>query len=171
MCIISILAGQGQLWLIGLQVERRAALYLAPVITLVLWTTMLGIGVSLGLPVRQLWLIGWLLTILLAFFGVQRRDHLFLKNEWMLLMITILLPIGLMAPYFWYGLATYLGSPAPDGWSYIASGQYLWQYPRGTEGGLAPLYQYAAHLSGTRFIASALLGFFSPIAGPSGDTQ
>ena len=43
--------------------------------------------------------------------------------------------------------------------------------PKGTEGGLAPLYQYAAHLSRTRFISSAMLAFFSPMTGAAGDTQ
>lgn len=77
-----------------------------------------------------------------------------------------------MLTYFWYGLFTYTGTLAsPDGWSYIAVGQYIWKYPIGTEGGLAPLYQYASHLAHSRFISSAFLGFFSPFVGQPGDTQ
>ena len=76
-----------------------------------------------------------------------------------------------MAPYFWNGITSYLGSPSWDGWSYIAYGQYLLDYPRGAEGGLSPLAQYAAHLNSIRFIASALLGFFAVLSGSSADTQ
>lgn len=171
LCVTSILAGRGLLRLTGLPVERRAALYLAPALTLVLWTLCLGVGVLGGGTVRQLWPIPWLLTVLMALSGVWPEDLHLIKNEWAGLLIVMFLPIGLMAPYFWSGLASYPGSPAPDGWSYIAYGQYLWEYPRGTEGGLAPLYQYAAHLNQARFIASALLGFLSPIVASAGDTQ
>jgi hypothetical protein len=90
-------------------------------------------------------------------------------DSWPLL-VCMLLPVVVMFAYFRAGLANYPGSILPDGWSYIAYGQYLWQYPRGADGGLAPLYQYAAHLSQTRFTASALLGVLSPIF-TSGDTQ
>jgi hypothetical protein len=73
-------------------------------------------------------------------------------------------------PYFVYGFLNYPGSRFPDGWSYIAYGQYLWDYPRGAEGGLATLYQYAAHLIHTRHIASAQLSVLSLLAIP-GDAQ
>src|SRR5262249_19505795 len=59
---------------------------------------------------------------------------------------------------------------APEVWSYIAAGQYLWEYPRGSEGGLPPLHQFASSLSGTRYMAYTLLGFLSPLVRP-GDTQ
>lgn len=171
LCIISALAGRGILRLIGVRLERRISLYLAPIITLTFWTIMLGVGVSLGFPIKDFWVVGWLLTLAMAFIGLWREDYRFLQQEWMWLAGVCLLPMALMAAYFRHGLATYLGSLHPDGWSYIAQGQYVWTYSQGTEGGLAPLYQYAAHLNRTRFIASALLGFFSPLAGKSGDTQ
>src|SRR4029077_5378723 len=69
------------------------------------------------------------------------------------------------------GSANFVGSAAGDGWSYVAYGQYLWELRRGTPGPLPPLLQYATHLSDTRFISSALLGFFSPVTGMAGDTQ
>ena len=58
----------------------------------------------------------------------------------------------------------------PDGWTYTALGQYLWQYPRGANGGLAPLYQYGFAFSETRFVASSFLGFLSPFFS-FGDTE
>ena len=81
------------------------------------------------------------------------------------------MPLAVMAMDVAAGLSRYIGGPAQDGWSYVAYGQYLWEWPKGTEGGLAPLYQYAAHLSETRFISSAMLAFFSPMTGTDGDTQ
>jgi hypothetical protein len=171
LCISSILAGRGILRLVGIKAEPRFSLYLSPVITLTFWTIFLGWGILLGYSVKQLWIIGWLATIVLALFGLRRADYRFSKGEWILLGAVVFIPVGLMFPYFWHGIGTYLGSPAPDGWSYSAFGQYLWEYPRGAEGGLAPLYQYASHLSGSRFIASSLLGFFSPLTGLKGDTQ
>ena len=109
--------------------------------------------------------------VFLAIWGGWRGDFHFLKQGWFSVLIVLVAPVFLMAPYFWNGITSYLGSPALDGWSYMAYGQYLLDYPRGAEGGLPPLAQYAAHLSGTRYIASALLGFFALLFGPSADTQ
>src|SRR5262245_3065637 len=170
-CLTSVFAGKGLLDLIGLQLETRASIYLAPITTLIIWALLLGVGVSLGFPVKYLWCIGWFLTFVLASLGVRWLVLPSFTNEWTPFAVVVFVPVVLMAPWFWYGPATYLGSPLPDGWSYVAYGQYLWDYGRNVEGGLAPLYQYAAHLRRTRFIASALLGFFSPIVSPGGDTQ
>jgi hypothetical protein len=139
--------------------------------TLVFWGVFLASGIMLGLPVKRFWAVGWALTAVLAACGVTRQCGLAFRHEWRFLAFAASLPACLMAPYFWHGVGSYLGSPAPDGWSYVAYGQYLWEYPRGTEGGLAPLHQFAAYLNGTRFIASALLGFLSPIVATAGDTQ
>jgi hypothetical protein len=171
LCAISILTGQGILRLIGIHIERRISLYLAPAITLIFWAIMLGVGVSFGFPVKYLSVIAWPLTIMMVFIGAMRQDYHFIRSEWPLLLVVVFLPVSVMVIYFWYGILTYPGSTLPDGWSYIAYGQYLWEYPRGAEGELAPLYQYATHLNRARFIASALLGFFSPFIGAPGDTQ
>lgn len=171
LCLITILCGKGIIRLLGLRMENQTSNYLAPAVTLAFWTVILGLGVTWGYSVKQLWKIGWVLTVLMALWGLK-KDLFGIRqngNKWLLL--AVFLPMGLMFPYFGYGLKVYLGSHAPDGWSYIAYGQYLWEYPRGSEGGLAALYQYAAHLNATRFIASALLAFFSPFLQASGDTQ
>lgn len=168
---LSMLTGRGILNLGKIHMESSISLFLSPIITLSFWTVFLGWGVLLGFNIKQLWIIGWSATILLAVIGARRIDFEFLKKEMASLAALLLFPVALMFPYFWFGLGDYLGSTAPDGWSYIAYGQYLWEYSRGAEGSLAPLYQYAAHLNGTRFIASALLAFFSPILSAPGDTQ
>jgi len=171
LCIISILAGRGVMRLVGIHADSRLSLYLSPAITLAIWALFFGWGVLLGFAVKQIWIMGWVSTGLLAILGLWRADRRVLKDEKGNLFAVVIIPFSMMLPYFWHGMTTYVGSPAPDGWSYIAFGQYLWEYPRGTQGGLAPLHQYASHLSGGRFIAGSLLGFFSPLTGSNGDTQ
>ena len=75
-----------------------------------------------------------------------------------------------LLPYFFHGFGRHLGSPHPDGWSYTVYGAYLWDYPRGTYGGLAPVYEWASHLSKTRHVASAELAWLAT-ATREGDTQ
>src|SRR3989338_5702304 len=171
LCLITILTGHGILRLTRVRVEFDSALFLAPVLTLIFWSIFLGWGVLFGFPVKHLWIIGWAVTLLLALYGLQCSKRQFLNVKWILLIGVIVIPVGLMAPFFWHGIKTYPGSCLWDGWSYIAFGQYLWEYPLGAEGGLAPLYQYASHLSHTRFMSSALLAFFSPMSGSLRDVQ
>lgn len=170
-CGVSIFVGQGVLYLIGVHIDQKSSIYLAPVMALVIWTLFLGCGVLFGFEIKQLWIIGWLATFLLALIGMVKGQYLFLKDEWVLLAGVVTFPAALMFPYFWHGITTYPGSWFWDGWAYIAYGQYIWEYPRGMEGGLAPLYQYAVTLNSTRFIGSSLIAFFSPITGVLGDTQ
>ena len=171
LCVGSILTGQGILRLIGVKVEPYRSIFLAPIITLSFWTILLGLGVSAGFTVKDLRLFIWPLTILLVIVGFWRGSYSFIRQDWPIVFTVLIAPVFLMAPYFWNGITLYLGSPAWDGWSYIAYGQYLLDYPRGTEGGLSPLAQYAAHLNSIRFMGSALLGFFALLSGPSADTQ
>ena len=170
-CATSILAGRGILKLIGVRVDPSVSIFLAPLITLTFWTILLGLGVSSGFTVKDLRLSFWILTTLLAVVGLWRDSYSFLRRDWPIILVVLIAPVFLMAPYFWNGITSYLGSPAWDGWSYIAYGQYLLDYPRGTEGGLSPLAQYAAHMNSIRFIASAFLGFFALLSGSSADTQ
>jgi hypothetical protein len=63
-----------------------------------------------------------------------------------------------------------LGTVHADGWNHVTRGLYLWHYPRGETGNLAPIFQYASHLSETRWGASsiiALLSIFSIPGDPS----
>jgi len=171
LCVISIFTGRGIIRLIGIKVEPRVSFYLAPVATLCFWAILLGFGISIGLTVKDLRLFIWIFTLMLAIVGFWRRDFHFLKRDWPIMFIVLMAPLFLMAPYFSKGVTSYLGSLSLDGWSYIAYGQYLLDYPLGTEGGLSPLAQYAAHLSVTRFIGPAMIGLFTFITGYDAGTQ
>lgn len=171
LCIISEFCGLGIIKILRLRFERRYFLFLAPLVTLAFWALTLGSAATFQIPVKHVYIPIWLITIGFAIVGLWRECFRELFKEWTLLVFVILSTIAVTAVYFWYGHGTYPGSPALDGWSYIAFGQYLWEYPRCAEGGLAPLYQYAAHLCHTRFIAPSLLGFFSPLSAQTGDTQ
>jgi drug/metabolite transporter (DMT)-like permease len=50
-----------------------------------------------------------------------------------------------------------------DTWAYVAFGQYLNDYFRGTEGGLSAVDQFGASLSNTRFGTPTLLAFLSDL--------
>jgi hypothetical protein len=171
LCLVSIFAGLALLTLLDLPVRPMERWLLAPAACLTAWVILLGIAVSLGISVRQLALPFWAATAILCVYGVwQARGALTREAGWPLLM-AMALPIALMGFDFWRGLGNFIGGPAPDGWSYVARGQQLWEMSKDTQGHLAPLYQYATHLHLTRFIASALLAVFSPLTGGSGDTQ
>lgn len=167
-CAISTLSGFGLIRLLRLE-ATAADVLLAPIVTLVFWTLGTGVAGGLRMPIQSV--TGWLwgATLALAIYGLIRLCSRLRRVDLLWILCTTL-PMLTMGCYFTNGLTNYLGSVLPDGWSYIALGQYLWEYPRGTVGGLAPLYQYAAHLSNTRFIAAAMLGFFSPLV-HAGDTQ
>lgn len=167
-CTIAVLCGFGILRLFKLE-ATTGSLLLSPVIALVFWSLTVGIAAELRLPIKNVAVWLWGATILLAIYGLL-RVRAYVDSTKLLLFLCVALPMVIMGRYFMNGLTDYLGSVLPDGWSYIAFGQYLWEYPRGTEGGLAPLYQYAAHLSDTRYVAPALLGFLSPLT-RAGDTQ
>lgn len=171
LCAISIFAGKGILRILRINIDLESLFYLSPIVTLSFWAILLGSAVVNGYTIKQVYIPIWMLTFLFVIFGVGNDVLEMLRRNWQSIILVLILPMILMVSYFWYGLSRYAGSPACDGWAYVAIGQYLWTYVRGIEGGIAPLYQYAAHLSYGRFIAASLLGFFSPIAGILGDTQ
>ena len=171
LCMLSVFCGMGIIRLIRLRLDQRCVLFFAPLVTLTYWSIVLGNVVAFRIPVKQIYIPLWGLTIGLSIYGIfsiRWRDFL---REGPLLGVVFLTTLITTMGYVWFGFETFLGSPAMDGWSYMAFGQYLWEFPRGTEGGLAPLYQYSAHLSFTRFVAPSILAFFSPLSGLPGDTQ
>ena len=168
---ISVLAGFGLLTRLRLPVSAIHRWYLAPGATMLVWAIALGIGVSLGLTLRTLSGPVLALTLVVAILGALDARRAWAAAKPTGLLILAAMPLAVMAMDVAGGLSHYIGGSAEDGWSYVAYGQYLWEWPKGTEGGLAPLHQYAAHLNGARFIASAMLGLFSPLTGAGGDTQ
>ena len=169
--LFSTLAGFGVLSASGVTLGPAQRWYLSPGACLVAWAVTIGIGVSAGVPVRDLAMPVWLATGVTAAYGAWRARIEWTSEAGIPLAVIVAIPIGLMAYDFAHGLANYIGGPAADGWSYVAYGQYLWELPKGTEGSLSPLHQYATHLSRTRFISGSLLGLFSPLTGQPGDTQ
>ena len=171
LCFVSIFAGLALLTLLGLPVQPIHRWLLAPGACLAAWTIALGTAVSLGISVRHLALPIWAATAVLCVYGLWlARGDLTREAGWPLL-TAMALPIAIMVFDFRQGLGNFIGGPAPDGWSYVARGQELWEMSKDTMGHLPPLYQYASHMHLTRFIASALLALFSPLTGESGDTQ
>lgn len=165
------LCGLGLLRLCGLH-HLRQRLLLAPTLALAISCILVAIVVVYGIPVGKASSFIWLLWIVLAVLGVSC-----VRSAWSdlyhrhILLVSVLATSFVSAGFLRYGLLDYLGSPALDGWSYVSFGEYLLQYPKGAEGGLAPLYQYASHLSGTRYVASAMLALLIPPWMAGLDTQ
>ncbi|MBV9170222.1 MAG: hypothetical protein JOZ81_09095 [Chloroflexi bacterium] len=169
--IVATVAGYGMIRLLRVRFSPDMSLVLAAPAMLATWSLALGLGVSAGLPVKQLYVPIWVATLGLAAYGVRAIIACPGRPAWTRLAALLVAPVAVGEAYFRWGLTTFPGSPFLDGWSYVAFGQYLWEYPRYTDGGLAPLYQYAAQLSHERYIGAALLGFVSPVLGNAGDTQ
>ena len=169
LCGVAVVTGYGLLRLFRLSTLPRGAVLLAPVAALAFWSLTLGIAAQFRLPNKIASPCVWVASAALMIAGLRARAWPGRGDRWLALLCASL-PVVTMADYFRHGLSDHLGSIAPDGWSYIAAAQYLWEYPRGVAGGLAPLYEYASHLSETRHVSYGLLGFLSPLLEP-GDTQ
>jgi len=147
-------------------------LLLAPSLAIAVSGILVALVVIDGIPIGKASPFLWLLWVFLSLVGVTSFKSAWVSLDYRhIIYISGLATIIVTAGYFRFGLFDYLGSPALDGWSYVSFGEYLRQYPKGTEGGLAPIYQYASHLSATRFIASGLLAAFIPPLGNGFDTQ
>jgi hypothetical protein len=110
------------------------------------------IPIQLGYP----WILAAIVLFALAFiFPAKRVMFRFAPLVSVVLFVTLIL--WLLWPYLFQKLFV---SNYSDTWSYCAFAEYLARFPRGTEGGLQPLYQYASHASDTRFGTSAILAFF-----------
>jgi hypothetical protein len=171
LCPASLLAGLGVMSFVRLELRESRTLLVAPALTLSVWAVVLGVGVSLGATVRQVAPVFWALTAVLSVRGALAVRRTVSRDDLLVVCWAVALPMAFLAADALHGLTNYVGSPGGDGWSYVAFGQYLWEVPKTTSGQLAPLWQYASHLKGTRFIASGLLGAFSPLNGMPGDTQ
>lgn len=169
-CGAAISVGLGVMRLIGVEAEDGRGL-LAPIFAIAAWTVILGVIIQAGIPIQQVRTALWMSSAAAAVFGIlggglrDVRTHI-----WRFLLAATATAVLLNA-YLIHGWGNFAGSPILDGWSYSSYGQYLYVYAKGTEGALAPLYQYAAHLSGTRFVSSALLAALQPPFCLSCDTQ
>jgi hypothetical protein len=170
--IVMALAGAGITTCLRLPTEPVTRVLMGPVFALALWAIVLGDAVWLGYPVHVF--VGWLwgATVLMAVIGIWQlhRDEFLSSRAWRpelwSFLAVMVSPIAVMARYFWGGLAEYPGSGLPDGWAYVAYGQFLWTFPAGAEGGLAPLYQYASTLPAMRSTAATALDMLSALRAP-----
>lgn len=175
LCGFTVLTGRGIVRLLKLETpsshsaQAPAGPLLAVVLTMLYWTIIVGVLVGLRLPVRVVAPLLWGSSLCFAVYG-WRGVRTWMRGGSMVWIACLIAPVVLMAEHFCNGLTNHLGSIAPDGWSYMSYAEYIWKYPRHTEGGLLPLYQYAAHLNAARFISRALISAFSPLS-HGGDTQ
>jgi hypothetical protein len=160
LCTVGTAAGLAVVTAAGPAFTPAQRLMLSPVTCLASWAVVLGGAVALGCPVRDLVAPLWAATLALSARGVWlalRTPARPGRADLLVFGVCVALPIASLWPFFRYGLADWPGSVAPDGWSYVAYAQYLWDHRRFDDGGLAPLYQYAAHLSITRHVSASLL--------------
>src|SRR5438132_9947248 len=68
LCLISIITGAGLIRLLRLRLPLSAAMVLAPVLTLVSWSLVLGIGVGFRVPVRYVSVALWGLTLCVIYY-------------------------------------------------------------------------------------------------------
>lgn len=168
---LTTLCGLGLLHLCG-QRDFKQRILLAPSMALAATGIGVAIIVILGIPVGTVSPLIWFLWTVFAIYGsIHIRSAIIDLAHRHILWISVLATMLALGGFLFYGVSDYLGSPALDGWSYASFGEYLLKYKKGTEGGLAPVYQYASHLSGTRYIASAILAALIPPWSVGVDTQ
>ncbi len=164
------LSGLGFGRLLGLK-GHPYRLLLAPTILVSVLAFMLVLSVMAGIPLVLASPLIWTVIIASAVYGAwSPRELIADKSMTILVLISIFTSALVLAGFMWNGIFDYLGSPNQDGFTYVAFGEYLRQFPRGSEGGLAPLYQYGSHLSATRYVAAATLAILIP-PGSAMDTQ
>ena len=142
-----------------------AALFAGPAVTLALWIIALSGAAWASVPLKSIFGPVWIATLLLAALGVALRlsiNRQFAaaadtRQERLWLWATAALPFVMMPATLRYGLGDFVNSTYADPWSYIMVADYLSAVPRGTEGGLSSLHQYASHLMNTRNASSAIL--------------
>lgn len=146
-------------------------LLLAPSVLVAVLALMLVSCVMMGIPLRHAAPYVWAVVGASALYGAWHWGTSWAESGQRRVVLAAVVASALvLGGFLQHGLFTYLGSPNQDGFTYVAFGEYLRQFPRGTEGGLAPLYQYGSHLSATRYVAAASLAVFIP-PGSQMDTQ
>lgn len=164
--------GYAVLHLLGLGYSRWPwAIFAGPAVTLALWIIVLSGSVWAGFTLQQTAMPVWATTFLLMTVGLglglsdwRKAKALVKINDpwiWLLAVACVAIPLLIMPATFRFGLVDFPNSTSADSWSYLAVADYLLTIPRGMEGGLSALHQYAAHLMGTRNATPAILGFLS----------
>jgi hypothetical protein len=164
-CAILTVPGIGLVRLLRSGLASDLATLIAPGLTQALLACVWGFAVLAGIPIAYVVLPLLAILLGLALFGVRSlffaRTPEFGPRLTILLATSLIAPPLVMLPFFGRGLAEYAGSGVLDGWAYATLGQYLWHFPRGTDGGLAPIFQFAAGMGQRRYGATSELGLFS----------
>jgi hypothetical protein len=170
LCALTAVAGQGLLRLMGLKLPPRAAWLLAPVLTFVAWSVLLGVIGATPTPMKQAAPWVWGLTGLLAAFGCLSFRKA--RPALALLGLCGVLPVLVLLPAFRAGTTEELYSRIPDGWWYLAMGQNLWDHGHGEPNPQGPLSTLAEQpiQRDVRYITHALLALLSPLTA-HGDAQ
>ena len=168
---LAVCAGIGILHLSGVR-KGSDRLLLAPTVFLATWSLFLVVPVLAGIALGKVSFISWALILGAAALGIRSlaRDHSWRSDyaAWLAITFATLL---VLSGFLSNGLFDYLGSPNQDGMTYVALADYIREYPRGTEGGLSPSYQFASHLSASRFVGCAMLATMIPPGVNWFDTQ
>ncbi|MEH2483584.1 hypothetical protein V1282_006941 [Nitrobacteraceae bacterium AZCC 2146] len=166
--VVMIWPGYALLHLTGLGRHRwSAALYAGPAVTFALWIIALSGAAWASIPLKNIFGPVWIATLVLAVTGVALR--MFVSRQvaaissetrqerLTLWAVAALLPFVVMPGTLRFGLGDFVNSTYADPWSYIMVADYLSAVPRGAEGGLSSLHQYASHLMNIRNASSAIL--------------
>jgi hypothetical protein len=147
--------------------------------TLAIWIIAMSGAAWASIPLAKLSMPLFILMAMLAALGIALRisvrhsisietsEERYRRR--LLWLIAILLPLAIVPSLLRFGLGIFAFSNYPDGWSYLTMADYLAHVPRGSEGGLSPLHQYASHLMNTRNASGALIGHLSMLFGVQAD--
>jgi hypothetical protein len=146
---------------------------LGPAMTQAFVAVALGMSAAVRWPISRVAMWVWLAVTVLAVFGIGRELRVARSNRQalrgarsdgtLIAGIAVFVPAIVLLPYLVRGFGGFAGTAHPDAWSYTVFGAYLWEFPRGTQGGLAPAYQWAANLSATRFVGPATLAWLATV--------
>jgi hypothetical protein len=176
---VMIWPGYAILHLAGLGRDRwPAALFAGPAMTCALWILVLSTAAWASCPLHMIAALVWTVTLIATIIGIafamwSRRKAGGAEREaaglFRLWGAAIVLALVIMPATLRYGLGEFANSTTPDSWSYAAVADYLFKLPRGAEGGLHPLDQYASHLMNVRNASSAILAQLSEGFGVTAD--
>lgn len=163
--------GYAVLHLLGFGSRRWASATLAaPAVTLALFVVVMSGTAWASIAFSTIAFPVWIGILVLMIAGIALRlsvgrlaegNHRGSRFQFFFWLIAVLIPFAIMPSIFQFGLATFANSTYADGWSYIAFSDYLMHAPRGFEGGLSPLDQYASHMMQLRNASSSIIAYIS----------
>ncbi len=173
-------AGRSLLVALGQSELGTTGWLLSPAMTQAFVGITLGMSAVVGWPINRVAIWVWLTVIVLAVSGIGRELRARKENGQtfpaaksdaaLIVGIGVIVPAIVLLPYLVRGFGGFEATDHPDAWSYTVFSTYLWEFPRFTQGGLAPIYQWASGLSGTRFVGASELGWLAMVTGER-DTQ